>query len=144
MIRLTETNGHVSVVLECDYCGGEIKSAVDGVVLQRMGGESWHVHQGKCCHKTERSMGWIRARASLESFIESLASLSDTNQLQPHDDTPAELPPAKVCEQLMAMAWADHTPDDQRLLLEQAAVAVQHLMRRCVHLAQAVERAEAA
>ena len=39
MIRLTETNGHVSVVLECDYCGGEITSAADGVVLKRMGGE---------------------------------------------------------------------------------------------------------
>ena len=55
-----------------------------------------------------------------------------------------DLSPAKACSQLMAMAWADHTPDDQRLLLEQAAVAIQQLMRRCVHLAQAVERAEAA
>ena len=143
MIRLTETNGHVSFVLECDYCGGEITSAADGVVLQRMGGEVWHVHQGACCHKTERSMGWIRARASLAGFIESLASLTGDNEVQPHDNTAAELSPAKICQQLMAMAWADRTPDDQRLLLEQAAVAMQRLMRRCVHLAQAVERAEA-
>ena len=143
MIRLTETNGRTAAMLECDYCGGAIKSAADGVALQRLGGEIWHVHQGKCCHKTERSMGWIRARASLESFIESLASLSNTNEVQPHDNTAAELSPAKVCSQLMATAWADHTPDDQRLLLEQAAVAIQQLMRRCVHLAQAVERAEA-
>jgi len=58
-----------------------------------------------------------------------------------HDETPFDLPaPRVLADTLMARAWDDDTPDRERLLLEQAARVIEHLLAR---LAIATEHAEA-
>jgi hypothetical protein len=58
-----------------------------------------------------------------------------------HDDPPFDLPaPRVLADTLMGRAWDDDTPDRERLLLEQAARVIQHLL---VRLANANEHAEA-
>ena len=58
-----------------------------------------------------------------------------------HDDAPLDLPtPRVLAEQLLARAWDDDTDDASRLLLEQGARAIEHLLAR---LAAATEYAEA-
>jgi len=58
-----------------------------------------------------------------------------------HDDLPFDLPaPRVLADTLMARAWDDDTPDRERLLLEQAARTITHLL---VRLAIANEHAEA-
>lgn len=58
-----------------------------------------------------------------------------------HDDPPFDLPaPRVLADTLMARAWDDDTPDRERLLLEQAALTITHLITR---LAMASEHAEA-
>jgi len=55
-----------------------------------------------------------------------------------------ELPaPMAVADMCAMQAWMDHIDDDSRLLLEQAADTIRHLMRRCMKLAQNLERMEA-
>ena len=142
MIRLTKIDGTTVTFCECDICGGRMYSVHQGVVLQPHGGPAKHVHRGKCNEIATQSYGWLQTRTALESHISDIAALLRHVPCELEEST--ELSPAKAWQQLMATAWADHTPDDQRLLLEQAASAIQQLMRRCVHLAQAVERAEAA
>ena len=57
------------------------------------------------------------------------------------DDTPFDLPPPReLADTLMARAWDDDTPDRERLLLEQGARVIEHLLAR---LAMATEHAEA-
>lgn len=56
-----------------------------------------------------------------------------------------ELPsPMAVADMCAMQAWMDHIDDDSRLLHEQAADTIRLLMRRCVKLAQNIERMEAA
>lgn len=56
-------------------------------------------------------------------------------------ELPFAVPPPRVlAEQLMARAWDDCCPDRERLLLEQAALAIQGLL---VELAAVSERDEA-
>jgi hypothetical protein len=58
-----------------------------------------------------------------------------------HDDLPFDLPaPRGLADTLMARAWDDETPDRERLLLEQGARVIEHLLAR---LAVATEHAEA-
>jgi hypothetical protein len=58
-----------------------------------------------------------------------------------HDDPPFDLPaPRVLADTLMGRAWDDDTPDRERLLLEQAARVIEHLL---VRLAIATEHAEA-
>lgn len=58
-----------------------------------------------------------------------------------HDDQPFDLPaPRVLADTLMVRAWDDDTPDRERLLLEQAARVIEHLL---VRLAMANERDEA-
>ena len=58
-----------------------------------------------------------------------------------HDDAPLDLPaPRVLADTLMSRAWDDDTPDRERLLLEQAARVIEHLLAR---LAMATEHAEA-
>jgi hypothetical protein len=58
-----------------------------------------------------------------------------------HDDPPFDLPaPRVLADACMARAWDDETPDRERLLLEQAALTITHLLAR---LAVATEHAEA-
>jgi len=58
-----------------------------------------------------------------------------------HDDPPFDLPaPRVLADTLMSRAWDDDTPDRERLLLEQAARVIEHLLAR---LAIATEHAEA-
>ncbi len=58
-----------------------------------------------------------------------------------HDDAPFDLPaPRVLADTLMSRAWDDDTPDRERLLLEQAALTITHLLAR---LAVATEREEA-
>jgi hypothetical protein len=58
-----------------------------------------------------------------------------------HDDPPFDLPaPRVLADACMARAWDDETPDRERLLLEQAALTITHLLAR---LAAATEYAEA-
>ena len=58
-----------------------------------------------------------------------------------HDDPPLDLPaPRVLAEQLLGRAWDDDCPDRERLLLEQAALTITHLLAR---LALATEHAEA-
>ena len=58
-----------------------------------------------------------------------------------HDDSPFDLPsPRVLADTLMSRAWDDDTPDRERLLLEQAARVIEHLLAR---LAVATEHAEA-
>jgi hypothetical protein len=59
------------------------------------------------------------------------------------DEIP-ELPaPMAVADMCAMQAWMDDIDDDSRLLLEQAADTIRHLMRRCMKLAQNLERMEA-
>ena len=61
------------------------------------------------------------------------------------DDPLPELPSPMVVADMCAMqAWLDHIDDDSRLLHEQAADTIRHLMKRCMKLAQVIERMEAA
>jgi hypothetical protein len=58
-----------------------------------------------------------------------------------HDEPPFDLPaPRVLAEVCMARAWDDDTPDRERLLLEQAARVIEHLLAR---LAMVAEHAEA-
>jgi hypothetical protein len=59
-----------------------------------------------------------------------------------HDDEPPfDLPaPRVLADALMSRAWDDDTADGERLLLEQAALTITHLLAR---LAMATEYAEA-
>lgn len=58
-----------------------------------------------------------------------------------HDDQPFDLPaPRVLAAALMARAWDDDVDDASRLLLEQAARVIEHLLAR---LAVATEQAEA-
>lgn len=57
------------------------------------------------------------------------------------------LPPAAavdVSRRLMARAWDDDIADDDRLLMEQAAVAIDELAARLYRLAAVIERTEPA
>lgn len=57
------------------------------------------------------------------------------------DDQPFDLPaPRVLAEQLLARAWDDDCPDRERLMLEQGARVIEHLL---VRLAMAAEHAEA-
>lgn len=57
-----------------------------------------------------------------------------------HDDHPFDLhSPRTLAEACMARAWDDDTDDASRLLLEQAARVIEHLL---VRLAAATEREE--
>jgi hypothetical protein len=57
------------------------------------------------------------------------------------DDQPFDLPaPRVLADTLLSRAWDDDTPDRERLLLEQAALTITHLLAR---LAVATEHAEA-
>ena len=56
------------------------------------------------------------------------------------DDLPSNIPaPRVLADTLMARAWDDDTDDDPRLLLEQAALTITHLLNRCVDLAALIE-----
>lgn len=58
-----------------------------------------------------------------------------------HDDAPFDIPPPReMADTLMARAWDDDTPDRERLLLEQGARVIEHLLAR---LALATEHEEA-
>ena len=58
-----------------------------------------------------------------------------------HDQPPFDLPaPRVLADTLMSRAWDDDVPDRERLLLEQAARVIEHLVAR---LAMATEHAEA-
>lgn len=58
-----------------------------------------------------------------------------------HDDAPFDLPPPRVmADTLMARAWDDDTADRERLLLEQSALTITHLIAR---LTLETEQAEA-
>jgi hypothetical protein len=57
-----------------------------------------------------------------------------------HDDPPFDMPaPRVLADALMARAWDDDVADRERLLLEQAALTITHLLAR---LAVATEHAE--
>jgi hypothetical protein len=57
------------------------------------------------------------------------------------DDVPFDLPaPRALADTLMGRAWDDDTADHERLLLEQAARVIEHLLAR---LAILTEHAEA-
>lgn len=53
---------------------------------------------------------------------------------------PMHLPPRELAESLLSRAWDDDVADGERLLLEQAALAIQGLL---VQVAAANERHEA-
>jgi hypothetical protein len=56
-------------------------------------------------------------------------------------EPPFDLPaPRVLADTLMSRAWDDDVPDRERLLLEQAARVIEHLLAR---LAMATEHAEA-
>ena len=58
-----------------------------------------------------------------------------------HNEAPFDLPaPRVLADTLMSRAWDDDTADCERLLLEQAALTITHLIAR---LAMATEHAEA-
>jgi len=55
-----------------------------------------------------------------------------------NDDPPFDLPPPReLADALMARAWDEDTPDRERLLLEQGARVIEHLLAR---LAMATDR----
>jgi hypothetical protein len=57
------------------------------------------------------------------------------------DDPPFDLPaPRVLADTLLSRAWDDDTPDRERLLMEQAARVIEHLLAR---LAMVSEYAEA-
>jgi hypothetical protein len=47
-----------------------------------------------------------------------------------------------LTRQLLRRAWADDIDDGDRLLLEQAATMIDRLARRCLRVAQELERVE--
>ena len=54
------------------------------------------------------------------------------------------LPPPMAVADICAMqAWLDDIDDDSRLALEHAADTIRLLIRRCMKLAQTIERMEA-
>ena len=58
-----------------------------------------------------------------------------------HNEAPFDLPaPRVLADTLMSRAWDDDTADCERLLLEQAALTITHLIAR---LAMATEHTEA-
>jgi hypothetical protein len=58
-----------------------------------------------------------------------------------NEDAPANLPPPRMlADRCMGRAWDDDCDDGDRLLLEQAALTITHLLAR---LAVATEHAEA-
>jgi hypothetical protein len=58
-----------------------------------------------------------------------------------HDEPPFDMPaPRVLADTLMARAWDDDTADRERLLLEQGALTITHLLAR---LAVTTEHAEA-
>jgi hypothetical protein len=58
-----------------------------------------------------------------------------------NDDAPFDLPqPREMADTLMSRAWDDDVADRERLLLEQGARVIEHLLAR---LAMATEHAEA-
>ena len=60
------------------------------------------------------------------------------------EDQLPELPaPMQVADMCAMQAWLDDIDDDSRLLLEQAADTIRSLMKRCMRLAQVIERTEA-
>ena len=60
------------------------------------------------------------------------------------EDQLPELPAPMVVADMCAMqAWMDDIDDDSRLLMEQAADTIRSLMKRCISLAQTIERMEA-
>jgi hypothetical protein len=60
------------------------------------------------------------------------------------EDQLPELPaPMAVADMCAMQAWMDEIDDDSRLLLEQAADTIRSLMKRCMCLAQVIERTEA-
>ena len=61
----------------------------------------------------------------------------DANYDEPLFDLPT---PRVLADTLMSRAWDDDTPDRERLLLEQGALTITHLLAR---LAMATEIAEA-
>ena len=61
----------------------------------------------------------------------------DANNDEPLFDLP---PPRVLADTLMSRAWDDDTPDRERLLLEQGALTITHLLAR---LAVEREHAEA-
>ena len=59
------------------------------------------------------------------------------------EDQLPELPaPMTVADMCALQAWMDHVDDDSRLLHEQSADTIRSLMRRCMRLAQVIERME--
>lgn len=142
MIRLKMIDGRPVTRCECDICGDVLTSAASGVVLQKTGGPAWHVHRGLCREKALKSLGWLRATQSLEEHLGTLAELRGAVPCDIEEGA-EQLSPATVAEKLEARSWDDSTPDRERLLLEQGAVVVRQLMRRCVELAKAVEVREA-
>jgi hypothetical protein len=61
------------------------------------------------------------------------------------DDDAIPLPaPAALVERCLSRAWDDDVDDLARELLEQAGLTLRQLMARCVTVAQANERREAA
>jgi len=59
------------------------------------------------------------------------------------EDQLPELPaPMTVADMCALQAWMDHIDDDSRLLHEQSADTIRSLMRRCMKLAQVIERME--
>jgi hypothetical protein len=60
-----------------------------------------------------------------------------------NEDKPYELPaPSSVANMCAAKAWCEDCDDQSRLLHEMSADTIRLLMKRCVHLAAQLERAE--
>ncbi len=60
-----------------------------------------------------------------------------------NEDQPYELPaPSAVADMCAAKAWCNDIDDHCRMLLEMSADTIRLLMKRCVHLAAELERAE--
>jgi hypothetical protein len=60
-------------------------------------------------------------------------------------DKPYELPaPMVVADMCALQAWMDDIDDNSRLLHEMSADTIRDLMKRCMKLAQTIERMEAA
>jgi hypothetical protein len=59
-------------------------------------------------------------------------------------EAPYELPaPMAVADMCALQAWMDDVPDDSRILHEMSADTIRSLMKRCMRLAQVIERMEA-
>jgi hypothetical protein len=133
-------------VITCDVCERRIDDAGMAVALYREHGSAWHVHKGACHTKAESLAPSFR-----EGFMELGEHLAQAvANSQPcigdvdDDDESIELPaPAVLADRCIARAWDDSTDDESRLVLEQAAIALRRLMKRCVWLAATAEREEA-